>query len=279
MKLLLRLYDADPGASPSTATTSRELASPTLRGAIGFVSQDMFLFQGTVRENIAYGDRRRPRTTIERRPGWPRRTSSSPPCPTATTPWSASGAKAVGRAAPAARDRARHPAGPAHPDARRGDLGGRQRDRGRDPAVARARCRGDARRHGRPSPVDRPQGRPNPRARRRAGGRGRHARRAVRPAGCTPPSGGSRPARPPRSRSAPRAVREVAARGRGRMTLQRRCGRHGPRRQSAQGPTWPDGQGAAGARSVTLGYRATTTAASSGRPRRRGDPDDRERHL
>ncbi len=34
----------------------RELTFADLRGAIGLVSQDVFLFDGTVRENIAYGD-------------------------------------------------------------------------------------------------------------------------------------------------------------------------------------------------------------------------------
>ena len=34
----------------------RELTFTELRGAIGLVSQDVFLFDGSVRENIAYGD-------------------------------------------------------------------------------------------------------------------------------------------------------------------------------------------------------------------------------
>jgi ATP-binding cassette, subfamily B, bacterial len=33
----------------------RELTWDSLRGAIGYVSQDAFLFHGTVRENVAYG--------------------------------------------------------------------------------------------------------------------------------------------------------------------------------------------------------------------------------
>jgi ATP-binding cassette subfamily B protein len=33
----------------------RDLSFTSLRGAIGYVSQDVFLFQGTVRENLAFG--------------------------------------------------------------------------------------------------------------------------------------------------------------------------------------------------------------------------------
>jgi len=57
IKLLLRFYDATAGAVRVDGVDVRELALDELRGAIGLVSQDVFLFHGTVRENIAYGRR------------------------------------------------------------------------------------------------------------------------------------------------------------------------------------------------------------------------------
>jgi ATP-binding cassette subfamily B protein len=56
VKLLLRLYDVQEGRILLDGHDLRELYIPDLRRAIGFVSQDVFLFHGTVRENIAYGD-------------------------------------------------------------------------------------------------------------------------------------------------------------------------------------------------------------------------------
>ncbi|MDG5778185.1 ABC transporter ATP-binding protein [Haloarculaceae archaeon H-GB2-1] len=55
MKLLLRMYDVDEGAITIDGTDVRDVTIPSLRRAIGYVSQDPFLFYGTVRENIAYG--------------------------------------------------------------------------------------------------------------------------------------------------------------------------------------------------------------------------------
>ena len=55
VKLLLRLYEPTAGSVSIDDTDIRELAFGSLRGAIGYVGQDVFLFQGTVRENIAYG--------------------------------------------------------------------------------------------------------------------------------------------------------------------------------------------------------------------------------
>lgn len=55
MKLLLRFYDPGSGTICIDGINIRELALPALRGAIGLVSQDVFLFHGTVAENIAYG--------------------------------------------------------------------------------------------------------------------------------------------------------------------------------------------------------------------------------
>ncbi|MDX1613147.1 MAG: ABC transporter ATP-binding protein [Candidatus Promineifilaceae bacterium] len=55
IKLLLRFYDVQRGQICLDGHDLRELNLTDLRRAIGFVSQDVFLFHGTVRENIAYG--------------------------------------------------------------------------------------------------------------------------------------------------------------------------------------------------------------------------------
>ncbi len=55
VKLLLRFYEASAGSIQVDGTDLRELKLDDLRHAIGLVSQDVFLFHGTVRENIAYG--------------------------------------------------------------------------------------------------------------------------------------------------------------------------------------------------------------------------------
>ena len=55
VKLLLRFYDIRSGAIRLDDLDIRDLRLTDLRQAIGFVSQDVFLFHGTVRENIAYG--------------------------------------------------------------------------------------------------------------------------------------------------------------------------------------------------------------------------------
>jgi len=55
VKLLLRLYEPTGGTVRIDGTDVRTLEFGSLRGAMGYVGQDVFLFQGTVRENIAYG--------------------------------------------------------------------------------------------------------------------------------------------------------------------------------------------------------------------------------
>ncbi|MEP0779379.1 ABC transporter ATP-binding protein/permease [Microcoleus sp. ZQ-A2] len=55
VKLLLRLYEVQGGSITLDGIDLRQLRLKDLRGAIGLVSQDVFLFHGTVRENIAYG--------------------------------------------------------------------------------------------------------------------------------------------------------------------------------------------------------------------------------
>ncbi|WP_222710839.1 ABC transporter ATP-binding protein [Quadrisphaera setariae] len=55
LRLVLRFADPRSGAVLLDGRDVRDLTWDSLRGAIGYVSQDAFLFHGTVRENIAYG--------------------------------------------------------------------------------------------------------------------------------------------------------------------------------------------------------------------------------
>jgi ATP-binding cassette subfamily B protein len=55
MKLLLRFYSPTAGCVELDGTDLAQLKIPDLRAAFGLVSQDVFLFHGTVAENIAYG--------------------------------------------------------------------------------------------------------------------------------------------------------------------------------------------------------------------------------
>ena len=53
--LLPRFYDVDSGSVCVDGQDVRTLTQQSLRNAIGIVQQDVYLFEGTVRDNIAYG--------------------------------------------------------------------------------------------------------------------------------------------------------------------------------------------------------------------------------
>ncbi len=55
VKLLLRLYEINSGTITLDGLNIQDLHLADLRRSIGLVSQDVFLFHGSVRENIAYG--------------------------------------------------------------------------------------------------------------------------------------------------------------------------------------------------------------------------------
>jgi ATP-binding cassette subfamily B protein len=55
VKLLLRLYEPTSGHITVDGIAIETLTFISLRGATGLVAQDVFLFQGTVRENLTYG--------------------------------------------------------------------------------------------------------------------------------------------------------------------------------------------------------------------------------
>ncbi|MBO9599751.1 MAG: ABC transporter ATP-binding protein, partial [Cohnella sp.] len=53
--LIPRFYEIDEGAVTIDGLDIRRMTQQSLRGQIGIVQQDVFLFNGTIRENIAYG--------------------------------------------------------------------------------------------------------------------------------------------------------------------------------------------------------------------------------
>ena len=55
VKLLLRLYDPDSGAIRIDGQDIADVSLDSLRQAVGYVSQDTYLFYGSVAENIRYG--------------------------------------------------------------------------------------------------------------------------------------------------------------------------------------------------------------------------------
>jgi len=65
VKLLLRLYEIQAGEILLDGQPIQSLQLQDLRRAIGLVSQEVFLFHGTVAENIAYGTFSAPRSAIE----------------------------------------------------------------------------------------------------------------------------------------------------------------------------------------------------------------------
>lgn len=54
VNLISRLYDADEGDIRLDGTDIRDIAFSSLRGAVAMVSQETYIFMGTVSENIAY---------------------------------------------------------------------------------------------------------------------------------------------------------------------------------------------------------------------------------
>ena len=55
IKLLMRFYDPAKGRITIDGTPIDTVSMQSLRQAIGLVSQDVYLFEGSIRENIAYG--------------------------------------------------------------------------------------------------------------------------------------------------------------------------------------------------------------------------------
>ena len=91
-QLIPRFYDVTEGTVRVDGTDVRKITQKSLRKNIGVIQQDVFMFAGTVRENIRYG---RPDATdaeIIEAQSARRYTTRSCSFPTATTATSASGA-------------------------------------------------------------------------------------------------------------------------------------------------------------------------------------------
>jgi ATP-binding cassette subfamily B protein/subfamily B ATP-binding cassette protein MsbA len=67
--LIARFYDPTEGAVRLDGTDLRDLRVESYRRLLGIVEQDVFLFDGTVAENIAYAARRASRAEVERAAG------------------------------------------------------------------------------------------------------------------------------------------------------------------------------------------------------------------
>lgn len=88
VNLLLRFYELDGGRITIDGRDIRQLARGSLRSLFGMVLQDTWLYKGTIRDNIAYGRRRRPTPKSRMRPVRRMRISSSARFRKATRPCS-----------------------------------------------------------------------------------------------------------------------------------------------------------------------------------------------
>jgi len=66
LKLLFRFYDPESGTIRVDGTDVADVSRRSLRDHVGYVSQDPFLFDGTVRENIAYATPDAEQSAVER---------------------------------------------------------------------------------------------------------------------------------------------------------------------------------------------------------------------
>ena len=125
--LLQRFYDVGSGRIAIDGQDISRVTKQSLRGSIAYVSQQPYLFEGTIRDNIRYG---RPDATDAEVEQAATIAQADEFIRAAAARLRDGGRRerpdAVGRPAPAPVDRPRHRAQRADPGARRGDLGARQ---------------------------------------------------------------------------------------------------------------------------------------------------------
>ena len=86
VNLIMRFYDLDGGAITLDGHDISKMRRRDLRSNMGMVLQDTWLFGGTIRENIAYGNLDATEEQILGGAAPPTSTGSCTRCPTATTP-------------------------------------------------------------------------------------------------------------------------------------------------------------------------------------------------
>ncbi len=91
-RLLARFYDPGQGSVRLDGVDLRDVPDRVLRREVVLVTQENFVFSGSVAGNIRLAGRTRPRPRCRPRPGPSGRTPSSPRCPVATRLMWASGA-------------------------------------------------------------------------------------------------------------------------------------------------------------------------------------------
>ena len=190
-KLLTRFYDPRAGRITVDGHDLREVTQSSLRGQLGIVPQEGFLFAGTVAENIAFGRPDASREDVVAAAAAVGADTFVEDLPDGyDTELGERGFRLSLGPAAAGRVRAGAARQPTDPHPRRGDVVRRHRHRTPDRARPQpAPCRAHRVRHRPPSlddPSCRPHRRPRPRPDRRAGharradGRGRRVHAAVR---------------------------------------------------------------------------------------------------
>ena len=144
LHVLPRLHDAPPGTVFVDGVDVRHIPLPVLRGAIGFVPQEPFLFSATIADNIAFGARgdQARRERVEEAARIARLDKDLGRLPERVRHGRRRARDhAVGRSEAAHRARTRHRDRPADPDPRRRAVGGGHLHRGGDPRNGwRASC-------------------------------------------------------------------------------------------------------------------------------------------
>ena len=174
VNLIMRFYELDEGTIRLDGQDIAHMRRHDLRANVGMVLQDTWLFEGTIRENIAFGNPDATEEQIyEAARGDPRRLLRALTRPRLRHDRRRRGHQRLRRREAAPDDRPCLPRRPRDPDPRRGDQLGRHPHRGADPEGHGSAAFEPHQLRDRPPPLDDPRRRHDP----------RHGPRRHRPAG------------------------------------------------------------------------------------------------